>query len=127
MWSYDKTCKEYIKPQSKIETKSILQYDLEGNLIKKYKSINVASSQTGINYRNIYKGCENKDISLVRGFIWGYEDEIEVIQSKIEIFKNRPYYQKNKRQPPKNAIQIEQYTLNGTYIKNVFISKRCKL
>lgn len=123
LWSYTKECKNYIKPQSKIGAKPIIQYDLLGNLIKKYKSINIASSETNIDYRQIYRCCEDKNAISACGFIWGYEDNTEIIQNKIQLFEGRPYYQNIKRSPTKNAKQIEQYTLDGIYIKT-FLSAR---
>lgn len=49
--------------------KSVLQFNLKGNLIKEFKGLRIAERQTGINHSNISLCCHNK-YKTAGGFIW---------------------------------------------------------
>ena len=51
--------------------KEVIQYDLYGNLIKKYKSIRSASTETGISPHNIIFCCRGQK-TTASNFIWKY-------------------------------------------------------
>jgi hypothetical protein len=53
--------------------KPIVQYDINGNLIKRFIGINVAKRETGIN--NIEK-CLSGERQTAGGYIWKYESEV---------------------------------------------------
>lgn len=55
-------------------SKPIMQYDLNGNLIREYESANLASQITGICYGSIKK-CRNRKVKTAGGFIWRYSNE----------------------------------------------------
>lgn len=53
--------------------KKINQYDLQGNLIKSWKSITEASNTLNINYISILNCCKNKT-KKSHNYIWKYAD-----------------------------------------------------
>lgn len=125
LWSYDEVCKEYIKPQSKIQNKPIYQYDINGNFIKEYVSIRQAAKENNIDYRPIYLCCENENRLSYKNFIYGYTENINIIMTKIEKYK---YSQINNINithvtHPK-PLQIEQYTKDGEYIQTFISAKQ---
>ena len=54
------------------KSKPVLQYDLEGNFIKKYPSISEAQRITGVFKANIIKCCKGKQ-NKTGGYKWRYE------------------------------------------------------
>lgn len=57
-------------------SKSVLQFDLDNNLIKKYESITQASNETNINNTNISQCCKGYKYRKTAGcYIWRYENE----------------------------------------------------
>jgi len=70
-------------------TRKIIQYDLEGNLIKEFNSITTAAKEMGVSKGNIQGVLLNKR-KTAAGFIWRYlEDENPDFSKKITINKNR--------------------------------------
>ena len=55
-------------------TMKILQFDLNGNFIKDWKSASEAEKITGINYRHILEVCNGKK-KTYKGFIWKFKEE----------------------------------------------------
>lgn len=55
-------------------SKSVLQYDKNGNLIKKWNSCKEITEKTGYNEASI-RGCLSGHSKTSRGFIWKYEDD----------------------------------------------------
>lgn len=56
-------------------SKKILQYDLEGNLIRVWGSIREIERTLGINNSNICQCCKgNKNYNTCGGFVWRYEN-----------------------------------------------------
>ena len=62
--------KEYLKTTMK----SVFQYDLEGNLLKVFESVNAAARETGIDCGSICICC-NKKIKQIRNFVFRYEND----------------------------------------------------
>ena len=56
----------------KDQSKPVLQYDLQDNLIKEYPSIHQAYRETGFDYRHIIKCCKGK-YKTAYGFKWRYK------------------------------------------------------
>ena len=91
--------------------KSILQYDLEGNFIKKWDSLKEAS----IFYNNTSIGnCCNypEKYKTVKGFQWKYESDERIIKP-IKSFQERA----KERAIKNNKKEVNQYDLNGNFIK----------
>lgn len=94
--------KEIWKEQLSSKPKKIvLQYDLEGKLIKEWDCLVDISKELGFNKSNIANCCRGIGVS-VSGYIWRYKD------SFIEIDLNKFNYQKRK---------VKRYDLNGNFIK----------
>lgn len=64
------TMRKYSKP--------VLQYDLNGNFIKEYSSLNEASRQTGIGSSGICECCNHKRRKSFYGYVWKYKEEVYV-------------------------------------------------
>jgi len=52
-------------------TKEVYQYDLKGNLIKKYESLTKASKESGYDYGCIMSACSGR-FELYRDYFWSY-------------------------------------------------------
>jgi len=63
---------EMVKNISKAHSKIVLQYDLQGNFIKEWPSVRIASKETGINYSTIRSVAQGKQ-KTAGGFIWKYK------------------------------------------------------
>jgi hypothetical protein len=61
-----------VKPQRYPTSRPLLQYDLEGNLLREYKSINKAHEKTGIARSQIAR-CANGIYKTARGYIWKFK------------------------------------------------------
>lgn len=95
-----------IKPFYRVSKRlvPIYQFDLNGNLIRKYDSITEAC-QSGFSRSGIL-GCANGRYKKSLGFIWRYEKDLkESVGKKVE---------------PVNSIKgkyILQFTLNGQFVQ----------
>lgn len=101
---YIKLPNEFLEHKSKriYKTKSVHQYNLNGDYIKSFKSRKEVVQLTNIGWRNLtdYLSGNSKSKS-VGGFMWSYE--------KV---KKLPKYEKKK-----NYKQIHQYSKNGKFLK----------
>jgi len=61
-----------VKSQGYPTSRPVLQYDLEGNLIREYKSLNEAWEKTGIARSQIAR-CANGIYETARGYIWKFK------------------------------------------------------
>ncbi len=86
-------------------SKPVLQYDLKGNLVKKWDCYSDASRYHHISVSAICNCCANR-IKSAGGFIWRYYNG-EPIRQKIVIERNR-----------KSRKIIHQYTLSGDLVKS---------
>lgn len=70
--------------------KEVLQYDLNGNLIRKYKSVTEAAKSISDQSTNISKACKRKK-SIIKNSIWRYSNEPLNANEHIEVinFLNR--------------------------------------
>lgn len=84
---------------SKLHMKSIVQYDLNGNLIKEWDSCMSAAKSIGVRHSSLYRCCYGKFKSgIIKGFIWKFKGHTDSIQKSIDysnkiIIKNRPVFQ----------------------------------
>lgn len=55
--------------------RAVVQKDLEGNIVSTFKSIAIASRETGLNVNGIGKACrKEKKTNIYRDFIWEFKD-----------------------------------------------------
>lgn len=73
-WCTQKYNNTYGSKLLKIGDKKVIQYDLNYNFVKEYKSIHEANRRTGIDYRNISAVC-NKKRRKTGGYIWKFKEE----------------------------------------------------
>lgn len=55
------------------KSKTVLQFDMQGNLVKRYASARNAERETGFDQSNISKCCRN-EFKQAYGFIWKYSE-----------------------------------------------------
>lgn len=91
--------------QSEVKKKPVLQYDLNGNFIKRYSCVEEAVQATGFHENNI-RGVCNHRLHTANGYIWCHEDEPKTIE---QLLTELPL-EKTKR-------PISQYTLDGILVK----------
>lgn len=101
LWSFDKN---YIgKVERRKDCKNVYQYDLDGNLIKKWNSLADIEDELGYSRINISHCClEYKHVPSAYGYIWSYEQK-----------DNMQYINKNKQKQKK----IYQFTKDMELIK----------
>lgn len=90
-------CPEFLK-------KPVRQYDLQGNFIAEYESIQKAGRENSINPQGIY-GCCNYHYKSSHNYQWRYAEEN---LTRINSYKNNKGI---------NHIRVEQYDCDGNYIK----------
>jgi hypothetical protein len=73
IWRYEGDTQ--VRYRKKRKTKSVLQFDLDGNFIKKFNSVKEAANELEINGAGINSCCINKFKSS-NGYIWKYENNI---------------------------------------------------
>lgn len=66
---------ETIAKRTEKQVKTIYQYDLDGNLIKVWDSINVIENETNYKRKTIY-ACANGQNSTAYGYIWKYSSSL---------------------------------------------------
>lgn len=101
--SYEKRSRS-MKKLSDTRKKEILQYDLNGNLINKFKCIEEVIKKTNYDESTIRSVCNHKRRSAY-GFIWCHADETKSIQELIEELPME-----------KTKHSIAQYSLDGKLI-----------
>ena len=93
----DEETKKKIKESQNM--RKVVQYDLQGNIVKNWNSISDASRELGIARANISACCRNKR-KIAGGFAWKYyEEECDRFQSVWN-----------------NGKQVAQYSLTGELI-----------
>ncbi len=82
----------------------VLQYNMNGDFIKKWDSIRLASSSLNIRHDQISGCCKNRyGCKTAGGYIWKYEDDA----SDVIPIKCNP-----------NSVSVMQYDMVGNFIKN---------
>lgn len=105
------------------QMKPVLQYNLQGKFIKRYKSEKEARLTTGI--RSIFEnatGYKNNKVKTAGGYIWIYENEFTekklIKKLKIANSPKSPTPKRARKNISKNLGKpILQYTLHGEFIK----------
>lgn len=120
-----KTLKQYFA-KNEPKRKSVLMYDLYGNLIKKFISSKEASEYMGINIKNIWQSCEKEKTCS------GYQFRYDVSKKNIKIFSKNGFYEKTFKEKPEfyevkiNDENIKydtlyEYSLDGEYITQHYV------
>lgn len=99
-----------------IVEKKILQYDLYGRLLKTFDSLTEASEKTKTSISRI-SDCANGKRFTTNGFIWLFEDDKEKEKKLKEKIKEKKHPSAMCGGANHQARAIEQYTLDGQYIK----------
>jgi hypothetical protein len=60
--------------------RQIDQFDLNGNFIKTFESMNIAVNETGVDYASICLCCRGKRISA-KGFVFKYNNANQKVKS----------------------------------------------
>lgn len=84
MWSFDKANRLGPWSRKKINSSPVLQYTLDGKLLKVYNSTKEASYVTGINKSTIESAASTSKPThkSAKGFIWKYKKDTEVIDEQ---------------------------------------------
>ena len=75
LWRYKEDynpCDKYTYTDTRL--RSVVQFDLCGNIVNEYISLKEAAQKTGINSSNISRCCSH-NIKTAGGFIWMYKEE----------------------------------------------------
>lgn len=115
----DKEFARRMQSYNEQKMRPINQYDLDGNFIRTFKSRNEAERITGICAQTIHKVCnrtinkrDNSRSYTAGGYQWRFFDDCGDISKYI-----RPKQKRGKGGENHNAVKINQYDLNGKYIK----------
>ena len=84
IWKYlsDYDPNDKIIYYDKTGPKTILQFDLDGNLIAEYESMSIASQSTGVSMACISRCCNNKR-KTSGGYVWKYKGEQNIYASYV--------------------------------------------
>lgn len=86
----------------------VLQYSLDGNFIRRYSSITLATQNMGKDNISNIRSCCNKTSTSAYNYLWKYEDD----DTPIDEFVSR------QKKTGKGAVKmVEQYSLDGEYIQ----------
>jgi hypothetical protein len=101
-----KPSKEVINKRIKTSTNKVLQYDLDNNLIKEWKSLGEIEKTLGFKKETI-RFCINGITNISYGYRWKYKNkDTNKWESKVK--------------------KVNQYTLDGNFIKTWNSVKDCK-
>lgn len=102
---------KYNKPSSSRRIK-INQYDLDGNFLKTYNSLQEASNLTKTRRTSI-SGCLSGTYKTANGFIWKKSNDNSIIPKNIKYFLRNPIYQlddnKNILKEFKSCTEAQDY------------------
>lgn len=98
-WRYIEDYKEQLNPVKRKE-KSVYQFDMQGNLIKSWKSMTEASKQftKSESARSAIHNCCNKKVNQAFGYVWSYINKFEY--------------------KPKNITAIARYNDGGEFLES---------
>lgn len=101
--------------ENNYNSKQIFQYDLNGKLIKKWKSVTEAANFLKIN-KSILSNICNKNMSFYNGFYWSFiQEDKKIIIAKINILNNKNNILKILNQKYKNINNKKH--LNRDFLK----------
>lgn len=98
--------------------KAVLQYDLEGNFIKEYKTAKEAENKTGVLRSGICNSAKG-NVNKAGGYIWLYSNDIEDKYKKLDddVVLKRNSFKFNQKSITWKKKKVNQYDLDGNYIK----------
>lgn len=99
---------------ARVKSKSIIQYDLEGNFIKEWESALIASIELNIDMGGVGLCCCGK-IKTSGKYIWKFKTKNYKL--KINKPKRKPTKQYNSTPRLNKRVPINQYDLEGNFIK----------
>ena len=94
--------------------KPILQYSLDGNFIKKWRSASDAQRELKLNSTSI-SNCAQKKVHTAHGFVWRFKDEVKNTKDVGEEIGRR-VKERESAEHYSNKVVL-QYSLKGEYIK----------
>ena len=110
-----KVSKETDRKRSEKKKKPVLQYSLQGILIKEWSSIKEAGQALGIQTGNIPACCKEKKFSVGK-FIWRYK--ANTVEQTIEVGNKTQTSSKVGRMwSGRSKKPVLQYTKEGTFVK----------
>lgn len=106
----DRSYKDNFKNKNEKSKKSVIQYDLNGNFIKKWEYIKQISDKLKINNSKISDCCKNKKgRKSAGGFIWRYADDDKWFEPSYVSFKNsKDVVEKRKKKLMKPILQFDK-------------------
>ena len=106
-WSTNSEIRQNSINNGRCLVKGVTQYSLDGDVIKKFKTLNIAAKETGIDKASISKCClESKDHQTCDGkYLFRYNDKEHVLPDREKI-DNRG-----------TKGGVNQYDLKGNFIK----------
>ena len=104
--------------------RKIYQFDLDGNFIRLYKKLNEISEINKEYKKGTINSCLKKNSKTAYGYIWRYEEEINVIDN-IPILKELNL-QRKKPERHKYDKPVYQFDVNGNFIKEYLSCQHAK-
>lgn len=71
------------KPEKRVNQRAVRKYDLDGNLLAEYESVSEAARASNINWSNVSKCCNKKQLTA-KGFIFRFADDESPIEIKCK-------------------------------------------
>lgn len=92
------------------KAKKVLQYDLDGNLIKEYDSVRTASRNLNIGNSGISMCCNNK-FAYYHNYIWMYKDEYsdEALSKRIKAYSRHRFRKRPILQFDRNGLFLAKF------------------
>lgn len=106
IWKFVEIPKKEEKINTKNSAKPVLQYDLEGNFIKEYKSSQEVNKELGYSATNI-RSCCRGIYNTCFNYVWIFKDGNIPNKLPDDIIKERGL-----------DIRINQYNIDGTLVKS---------
>ena len=101
--------------RTKEKSLPIYQIDLAGNVVKKWASANEATLALGFpTNSNIYP-CAKYNHRIYKKHHWIYEKDAQIVNNKLTNIDD--LIEKKKRLSANQSREIEQYTMDGVYLK----------
>jgi hypothetical protein len=91
-------------------SKSVLQYDMDGNFIKEWESATLAAQHLNKSYGSAITECCRGYISNIYGYIWRHSDNPLPLPPKFVKRKNKVHH-------PPYYNPIDQYDMDRNFIK----------
>ena len=103
-----------VNAYDKAISRSVMQYDTDGNLLNVFASITEASKKTGVRICAIQHGCSGRTITS-KGYIWRYKEDADSVMEIVA---------RNKQ--PKTANRKVEARINGEIVVFESMGKAAK-